>query len=71
MIEKNEAFFERYLQKYYDRRYASYDDIIEWYPNPAINIWRFYVPVLENEVILICSNEGLITEQVRYGVRSK
>lgn len=59
---KSEKWYQRRLAKYFEEHYSEYEDIAEFYTDPAPNVWRFDIP---NELggvsfTLICDDEGVI-----------
>ena len=61
---RTEKFYHNRLEKYYRKHYGQYDDTIEWFINPKINIWRFYIPEEETIVYLECFDNGMIKETI-------
>lgn len=58
-----ETWYNNKLQKYFDNHYGKYEYDIEWFVNPAENIWRFIVPEYQIQVILTCDERGIVTEK--------
>lgn len=63
MLTKTEKFYNNRLQKYFDKFYGHYDEVAEFYVNPAINRWEFNIPELELCVELVCYDNGKIFEK--------
>lgn len=66
MSNKSENYYTRRLQRYFDKHYKDYEETAEYYVNPAINQWRFYIPELGYEVILTCDFYGGVAEVRKY-----
>lgn len=63
MATKTERYYQRHLQKYFDKHYIEYDETVECFVDPAINKWRFIVPELGIEVNLTCDDTGRVSEK--------
>ena len=67
---RSEKFYNNRLQRYFDEHYGAYErdeyeDEVEYYVNPAMNQWKFYIPELGVVVILTCDDSGDVSE-IRY-----
>ena len=63
METRTEQFYNGKLQRYFDRNYSSYEESVEFYPNPDINKWKFIVRELGMEIELVCAYNGRIFEK--------
>lgn len=63
MPVKSESFYNRKLQRYFDRHFGDYEETAEFYVNPAINKWKFIIPELGIEVLLTCNDIGWVIEK--------
>ena len=64
-MNRTTQYYEKKLQDYFNEYYWSYEAIAEFYTNPSDNSWRFYIPILEVEVLLTCKDDGQIIEHKR------
>lgn len=67
---RSERFYNDRLQRYFDEHYGEYErdeyeEDVEYYVNPAVNQWKFYIPELGVVVILTCDDSGKVWE-IRY-----
>ena len=61
-MSHHEIWYIRRLQKYFNEHYLQYDETVEWYATLEINKWRFKINELYLEIILVCDDNGVITE---------
>lgn len=60
---RTERFYRNYLQRYFNENYGSYEETTEFFPNPEIYKWKFYIPELGRTVLLICLDDGDVIEK--------
>jgi hypothetical protein len=60
---KTKRYYEGVLRAYYYSYYGMYEEDTEFYVNPALNKWKFYIPPLDVIVTLTCDDEGEVTEE--------
>lgn len=60
---KAEWWYESKLQRYFDKHYGAYDEVAEWYINPAPNKWKFDIPDLALTILLTCDDHGTVAEK--------
>ena len=60
---KPEKWYQRRLAKYFTDHYEAYEESAEWFNDPAINQWLFYIPELGLKIELTCSDQGVVTEE--------
>ena len=60
---RTERFYSNYLQRYFDEHYGQYDETAEFFPNPEIYKWKFYIPELDRTVLLVCLDDGYVIEK--------
>lgn len=59
---KSEEYYNKKLQRYFDKYYSPYSESAEFYVNPSINKWRFIIPELSLNILLTCYDDGRIIE---------
>lgn len=64
---KPERYYEGALRAYYYSYYGKHEDETEWFVNPAINKWKFYIPSLDAHITMTCDDEGEIAEYKVFG----
>ena len=64
---KPEKWYQRRLAKYFTEHYEQYEDVTEFWNDPAPNQWLFDIPELNVKVELTCNNKGAVTE-LRYPI---
>lgn len=60
---KTEKWYQRRLAKYFTEHFEVYEDTAEWYNDPAINQWLFYISELGYKIELTCNDQGVVTEE--------
>lgn len=60
---KTEKWYQRHLAKYFTDYFEAYEDTAEWFNDPVINQWLFYIPELDLKVKLTCDDQGEVTEE--------
>lgn len=60
---KTEKWYQRRLAKYFTDNFEAYEDTAEWYNDPDINQWLFYIPELGYKIELTCNDQGVVTEE--------
>lgn len=67
MLHKDK-WYQRRLAKYFTEHYERYDDIAEYYNDPAPNQWLFDIPIKARRyrIELTCNDDGVVTEQMRF-----
>lgn len=63
-MKKSEKFYYDHLYDYLTDYYWVHEEDIEWYPNPAINQWKFRVPGEKLLTLLTCDDQGNVEEQL-------
>lgn len=67
MHKHNEKWYQRRLAKYFEEKYGSYEDVAEFFADPDINVWLFYIPNYENgynlKVKLTCGEDGCVYDE--------
>lgn len=63
METRTKQFYRTKLGYYFDRNYGSYEDTVEFYPDPDINKWKFIIRELGMEIELTCAYNGRIFEK--------
>lgn len=66
-LKRQERYYRRRLHYYMEEHFGQYEDDIEYFNDPAINQWLFYVPELDIRVELTCDDNGKVSEQ-RYTI---
>lgn len=61
---KPERYYEGVLRAYYYSFYGKYEEETEYFVNPAVDKWKFYIPSLGTIITLICDDEGEIAEEI-------
>lgn len=59
---KTSKWYDKRLHDYFYQKYAEYEEGIEWFTNPAINQWKFNILKLGVEVVMTCTDDGVIEE---------
>lgn len=62
-MTRQEWWYERKLQRYFDRYWIEFGDDAEFYVNPAPNKWKFLIRELGLSVELTCNDIGIIREK--------
>ncbi len=60
---RSKRFYQRNLDRYFNRHYFNYNDEAQWYVDPEVNVWKFYIPSLTKLVTLVCDDEGNVREE--------
>ena len=67
---KSEKWYQRRLAKYFEEHFSKYEDVAEFYTDPAPNVWKF--DILNDALIttweLICDDEGEIYTNNKFKV---
>lgn len=42
------------LKKAFDKHFGEYECSAEWYNNPSDNVWKFDIPELRKQILIIC-----------------
>lgn len=63
---RDNAWYQNRLARYFVDEYLEYDEVAEFFNNPASNKWLFDIPELDLRVELTCDDNGKVVEQ-RYG----
>lgn len=66
MTNKSTQYYQKHLQKYFEKHYWTHEAIASFYNNPSDNSWKFYIPILEVEVLLTCDDNGRVNERKTY-----
>lgn len=69
-MKHKDAWYQRRLAKYFDERFFAIEDIVEFYPDPAVNIWLFKHPGFNIMIKLTCNDDGVVTKDL-YGKGDK
>ena len=64
---KPEKWYQRRLAKHFAEHYSQYEDIAEFWNDPAPNQWLFDIPELGVKIELTCDEDGNVTERRVYG----
>ena len=62
-MSKKEYFYNKQLQKYFNKHFRQYEQTVEWFNNPDVNSWKFYIPDICKIIILICQDNGEVIEK--------
>lgn len=60
-MKHNEKWYQRRLARYFDKCYSRYEDTVEFYVDPAVNQWLFYIPERKLKVKLTCDDDSIIS----------
>ena len=60
---KPEKWYQRRLARYFTEHYEQYEDVAEYWNDPAPNQWLFDIPELDIRVELTCDDYGRVYEQ--------
>lgn len=63
-MQRSEKFYFRNLYDYLTDHYWVWEEDLEWYPNPAINQWKFKKPGDNPVVLLTCDENGNVEEEL-------
>ena len=71
-VKQTERWYRRKLHNYMVEHYEELEDNdeIEWWSDPAPNVWLFDIPEQKVRVELTCDHKGHVTEQ-RYDLRGR
>lgn len=58
---RTEKWYQRRLAAYFTEHYAQYEDTTEYWPDPAMNQWKFDIPELNQRITITCYNDGRVT----------
>lgn len=64
---KAEKWYQRRLAKYFTENFEPYEDIAEFWNDPAENCWLFDIPELGQKIELLCRDNGKV-EETRYPI---
>lgn len=61
---RSERWYQKRLSNFFMKHYGHHEEAhdIGYYNNPAPNVWKFEVPYLRTLVVLVCDDEGNVTE---------
>lgn len=65
-MKHTESWYDRRLRAYFGKVYGSFEDEVEFFPNPSPNQWLFVIPRNGVKVELTCDDDGLVTERHNY-----
>ena len=60
---RTEKWYQRRLAKYFEDNYNDYVEGSEWFVNPRINMWKCYIPELNQTITFTCDDEGNVIEK--------
>lgn len=60
---RSKYFYRSKLDRYFNRHYFNNREEVQWYVDPAINKWKFYIPSIKKLVTLVCDDEGNVREE--------
>lgn len=63
-IRHDEKWYQRRLAKYFTENFEQYEDVAEWWNDPAVNQWLFDIPELNERVELTCFDDGRVIKTV-------
>lgn len=61
---KTDKWYRDRLNAYFNSHYGKYEYDAEWYIDTEPNVWRFYIPVFNEIITLICDEDGRVREEV-------
>lgn len=62
-LRHTEKWYQRRLAKYFTEHYAKYEETAEFYPDPAINQWKFCIDDRRVVITLTCSEDGTMIDE--------
>lgn len=64
---KSEKWYQCRLARYFEEHYSQYEDVAEFWNDPAPNQWLFDIYPLGSRIEITCTDKGVIKEE-RYRV---
>lgn len=59
----SEQWYQIRLSKHFQEKYGDMEETVGFYVNPADNKWLFEIPEQGISVLLICHEDGTVTEE--------
>lgn len=66
-MKHTDKWYQRRLAKYFEENYGLYEDTAEYFVDPDVNQWAFYISELGVKVRLTCNDDGKVLEE-KYSV---
>lgn len=63
-MKHKDVWYQRRLAKYFDERFFTIEDIVEFYPDPAANVWLFEHTGFNIIIKLTCDDYGVVTKDL-------
>ena len=63
-MKHKDAWYQRRLAKYFDEHFFTIEDIVEFYPDPAVNVWLFEHSGFNIMIKLTCGDDGVVTKDL-------
>lgn len=63
-MKHKERWYQKRLNERFIQKYAQYEKTVEWFVNPAPNVWKFDIPELKVRIVMTCDDKGNITESL-------
>ena len=63
-MKHKDAWYQRRLAKYFDEHFFTIEDIVEFYPDPAVNVWLFEHSCFNIMIKLTCNDDGVVTKDL-------
>lgn len=63
-MKHKDVWYQRRLAKYFDEHFFTIEDNVEFYPDPAVNIWLFEHTGFNIMIKLTCNDNGVVIKEL-------
>lgn len=59
-LKHSDKWYQVRLSKFFNERFSDFEEFVEWDVDPAINVWKFKIPALNEKYRVECNDDGKI-----------
>lgn len=63
-MKHKDVWYQRRLAKYFDEHFFAIEDIVDFYPDPEVNVWLFEHTGFNIMIKLTCNDDGTVTKEL-------
>ena len=63
-MKHKDVWYQRRLAKCFDEHFFNIEDVVEFYPDPEVNVWLFEHTGFNIMIKLTCNDDSTVTKEL-------